>query len=454
MDTTTDTVTGTVTDTKPGESYKMYFNDGTGVPVPERGLEQPSVVYPMRPQDISPQWFAQGGARSVSLHYDAAHSQHNPYDLMSHEAALLRGVETPIGVHKAYASMIYAGCFTTSVSHAPAKAPREKYDQSEAVDALRFAHERFMLGALPDKVDPRLSAYVCPATQRVTDNVAQMCVDAVDTVCTSPTDGAVVLSRPVGSSVDVDKPVPRVFATYNSAARAMRQALTHVDRVGIVSVQTRFPAGLAAAARAASTGNQRVFLASIHASRYIEQFDGTMDEEGVELGSPSTCGNAVLSIAFSRRGTNHDTVKFASDTLVLPAMTAFQPDLLLFVFGDQNPCTTPYTAVQMDTSPRTWAACVQSLLPVQPKAVVMTEALLRTNKCAAAMACVLSVMAGRGFQTSAIKTIIATSHKNDLDRARQAYIAATSKEDPVYATVSKSISPQAAQAGAAVAPTT
>ena len=348
--------------------------------------------------------FPNGMRRTVRLVYDVSHGDHHPFEHLSTDDVRVAGVETAHAVHLAYGYLASAGALNDLVTvRAPSALDASPFDAQALQDAtqtttLRHLHKGGLLGqSNAQSLCGDGVGYPSPALRRCAENVCSAAQDAVRAVLqTDGVDGAMALTRPVGSRVsDAVAPdalaQPTAYAALNAVTRAVRAAWdAGARRVGIVSMQTWYPAGLARFVRDAPPG--AAFLAAMHPCKKA----GAVARDEA-YGPTASSADAVLNMQLFTRGAGGDAMVHAARDVVLPALTAYDADVLIVVCGEQNTLLTYPVDVRMETEQHTWAVVVQELMAACPKVVVLTDALLRPNRCSAALLHVMYALQGRAF---------------------------------------------------------
>jgi len=404
----------------------------------------------VRQSEVPLTQFPNGMRRTVRMVYDVSHGQHHPFEFLGTEDVRACGVETPHALNMAYAYMASAGALNDLVTvtgptdAAGASTPVPMDDAFKvAIDeenATRHMHKAGLIGQQnTQSMCGQGLGYPSSGLQQCAANVCRSVQTAVRSVVSGDVDGALALTRPVGSSLPKDCPLetvaaPSAYAACNAVIHAVRTAWeAGAKRVGIVSMQTWYPAGLADFVRSAAADGS-AFLTSIHASAK----SGVLSRNA-PYGPSKDSGDGVLNVQVFTRGGGADAMVYATRTVVLPAMTAYDPDVLLVVCGEQNTLPTYPTDVRCETLQTTWAVAVQELMAACPSIVVLTDALLRPNRCAAALTHVMYALQGRAFQhslggASASSSIQGTIvGQSDVHLSTDAYVSNTAASGPYAA---------------------
>jgi acetoin utilization deacetylase AcuC-like enzyme len=148
-------------------------------------------------------------------------------------------------------------------------------------------------------------------------------IEAVDAVLAGRVQNAYALVRPPGHHAEADR--GRGFCLLGNIALAVKhaRAVRGVERIAVVDWDVHHGNGT----QAAFWDDANVLTLSIHQDRNYPLETGSLDERGAGAGSGLNL-NAPLP-----PGCGHDAYLTAVDRIVVPALDAFDPDLIVVACG-------------------------------------------------------------------------------------------------------------------------
>ncbi len=197
-----------------------------------------------------------------------------------------------------------------------------------ATDAqIRFCHSQSYLNEIKaripqsgfDMLDPETDAetFLSPQSQAAIWRAAGGAIRAVDAVLNEEVETAFVAVRPPGHHAETE--LPMGFCIFGNVAIAAKHALNRVDRVAIIDFDVHHGNGT----QALLADEPRALVVSSHQMPLWP-----------ETGDPKDRGPHLshLNVALPS-GSDGTKMRRAYEQTVFPAITAFQPDLILISAG-------------------------------------------------------------------------------------------------------------------------
>lgn len=348
------------------------------------------------------------GKRKTALFYDVAHANHHPNYAVRPDGAAelpLSSMDTPLPLDAAFADLVYKRALTSLVRRrgaqpweattfpALARAPCDTSTDA----AYDYAMQLNQPDPAADSPAPPMW-YGSEHFEACGRNVVGMARAAVTEVLSSSSDteGALVLSRPIGSNV-VPGGNPRRYAWANGV---------------VESVEAARAAWTTTTTTAQSAPGPRVSIVHIDAHPATATIKAFMDDEQVQVVSlfhVDATGADGLPLVPPAHGrifmgrmtglVENNAAQAMVDRAVVPLVRAFDPDLVLFVVGD---ATGPFTSnpdVMFDINATTFARALFRLIRVQPRVVVLTETLMRPTRAGNIASLLLHILQGRNVRS-------------------------------------------------------
>jgi acetoin utilization deacetylase AcuC-like enzyme len=205
------------------------------------------------------------------------------------------------------------------------------------VDALEAAFRE----AEQDVVQIDADTAIGPGSREAVYRAAGACIAAVDAVLNGEDEMAFCAVRPPGHHAEPTRPMG--FCVFNNVAIAALHALeAHgLRRVAVIDFDVHHGNGT----QAVAAHEPRLFFASTHQSP-LYPGTGRADETGC-------CKNVVN--APLRPGAGGGEWRGAMETLILPALDAFGPDLILVSAGFDAHKADPLAQMALDEADFAWA---------------------------------------------------------------------------------------------------
>ncbi|MFT3726229.1 MAG: histone deacetylase family protein [Terricaulis sp.] len=214
----------------------------------------------------------------------------------------------------------------------------ERVHPADYIDMLDDAFAKTSDGIVQLDPDTFLSAGSREAAYRA----AGACVAAVDAVFAGDDEMAFCAVRPPGHHAEPQQPMG--FCLFNNVAIAAKHALAHhgAQRVAIIDFDVHHGNG----SQTVAEHDPRIFFASTHQSP-LYPGTGAAYEHGID----NNVVNAPLP-----GGAGSTLWRTAMQTMVLPALEAFAPELILVSAGFDAHRADPLAQMELEEADFAWAA--------------------------------------------------------------------------------------------------
>lgn len=180
-------------------------------------------------------------------------------------------------------------------------------------------------------------SWVGPGSYDIARLSAGLACAAVDAVLRGELDNAYALSRPPGHHCLADRPLGFCFLANIAIAINQAQARHGVKRVAVIDWDVHHGNGT----QAAFYARDDVLTVSLHQDRCFPAGYSGEDDRGEGAGRGCNLNIPLLA------GAGHESYLYALERLVLPAVQAFKPDLMLVACGYDASGLDPLARMQL-----------------------------------------------------------------------------------------------------------
>lgn len=245
--------------------------------------------------------------------HDAGRASHNPW------AEPYPALDRPESKRRLYSLLQASGLAESLVAIAPRMANEDELTRVHAEDYVARIRELSALGG----GDAGESAWFGPDGFEVACLAAGGCIEAVDAVLDRRVENAYALVRPCGHHAEADR--GRGFCIFGNVAIAARHAqdVWGLQRIAVIDWDVHHGNGT----QAAFYEDPGVLTISLHQAGCYPVESGGLDETGVGAGLGT---NLNLPLP---PGSGHGAYVAAMARVVLPALRAFRPELIMVACG-------------------------------------------------------------------------------------------------------------------------
>jgi len=236
-------------------------------------------------------------------------------------------LDRPEAKRRLYSLLAASGMIERLVAIPPRPASREELLRFHTADYI----DRVQALSDADGGDAGESARFGPGGFETARLAVGGCIEAVDAVLDGRVENAYALVRPCGHHAEPDR--GRGFCIFGNVAIAVRhaRAVRGVGRVAVIDWDVHHGNGT----QAAFYDDPTVLTISLHQDRYYPVDSGGLDEVGVGAGRGY---NLNLPLP---PGSGHGAYVAAFERIILPAVRAFQPNLIVVASGFDAAASDP-----------------------------------------------------------------------------------------------------------------